>query len=65
MVGMYLSVKAMSHGGAREGSGRPYKWVDAEGNPLEAKPKSIPVILTDKDIQELVIEKTKKKDKAK
>lgn len=54
----------MSHGGAREGSGAKRKYTDAAGNPLPTKKVWIPEILTEQDIQRLVAEKTKNKDKS-
>jgi hypothetical protein len=63
MVGMYLSARTMSHGGPREGSGRKPKYTDDKGEPLETKQIRVPKILTEQDIQRLVREKLKGKDK--
>ena len=47
----------MGHGGARNGAGRKSKFYDEEGNPLKSKSRQVPIIVTDKDIQDLVTKK--------
>ena len=47
----------VSHGGPREGSGRKSKFTDEDGNPIESAPRTVPKILTDKDIQEMARKK--------
>ena len=49
----------MPKGGAREGAGRKSKFTDEDGNPIESSPRTVPNVLTEKDLEDMARKKLK------